>query len=169
MYDLKATAYQTRTGIYVHVSGLLANTCMRARISGTYPGTIIHIIDPGHGEVFIEEYRDPGSHFCAEHLVPWEAHALLPGDFGHKEVVVYVNGKKELTVKVQGQPKRVQDEKDWIVTALVGHDKPPFWNCAIRHKNDIYPAIYRRVFGPDTHAACVQFRNRECSRLPGVS
>ncbi|GAC1327447.1 MAG: hypothetical protein NVSMB26_01260 [Beijerinckiaceae bacterium] len=165
MLDLKATAHQTRTGIYVHVAALLADTCMRAKISGTYPGTIIHIVDPGHGEVFIEEFRDPGSHFCADHLVPWEAHAMLPGDFGHKEVVIFVNGKMTFTVKVEGRPERVPSEKDWIVTALVGPDKPPFFNCAVRHKNDIFPAIYRRVFGPAIKAECDAFMGKECIKF----
>jgi len=165
MYNLQARAYQTRTGIYVRVSGLLENGCMRAQIGGTYPGTVIHIVDPGHGEVFIDEWRDPGTHFCSQHLVPWHSQAMLPGDFGHKEVAIYVNGKKELTVKVEGQPQRLEANKDWIVTALVGHDKGPFFDCAIHHKDDIILAIYRRIFGPDTLPACKSFKAKQCTQL----
>jgi hypothetical protein len=47
MYNLQAKAFQTRSGIYVHAEGLLENTCMRAKITDTYPGNIFHIIDPG--------------------------------------------------------------------------------------------------------------------------
>ena len=165
MYNVQGRAYQTRSGIYVLVSGLLANSCMRAQITGTYPGSVVHIVDPGHGEVFIREWRDPGTHFCAQHLVPWSEHALLPGDFGHKEVAIYINDALKLTVRVEGQPTHVDTNKEWVVTALDGAPAGPYLDCAIHHQGDIILAIYRRVFGPDTRAACETFKAQNCTKL----
>ena len=72
---------------------------MQAEISETYPGSIVHFVDPGHGEIFIDEKQRPGSQICLMHLVPWYAQAMLPGST-HKTVVIYVNGNKSLTVPV---------------------------------------------------------------------
>ena len=58
------------------------------------------------------------------HLVPWYAQAMLQGST-HKTVVIYVNGEKSLTVPVADEAalKRVDAEKEWIVTALAGAPK----------------------------------------------
>jgi hypothetical protein len=164
MYNLQARAYQTRSGIYVTVHGLLADGCTRAKISGTYPGTIIHIIDPGYAEVYIDEWHKHGMGiFCTMGLVPWSDRALIP-DFEHKEVAILVNGKKELTVPVQGLPTRKEGGSDWIVIALTGSPKEgPFIGCAIVHKDDIILGIYSQVFGPDTRAACEKFIKANCT------
>src|SRR4051794_23384734 len=149
MYDLKATAYQTRSGIYVTVFGLLADGCTRARISGTYPGTIVHIVDPGYAEIYLDEWKKHGI-ICTMALVPWSDRAMIP-DFGHKQVAILINGKKELTVDVQGLPPRKKGDSDWVVTALTGSPKQgPFIGCSVHHKDDIILGIYSRVFGPDT-------------------
>ena len=112
MDQLQARACQTKPGVYVTLAGFLANSCMQAEISGTYPGSIVHFVDPGHGEIFIDEKQRPGSQICLMHLVPWYAQAMLPGST-HKTVVVYVNGKKSLTVPVADEAalKRVDAEK----------------------------------------------------------
>jgi hypothetical protein len=164
MYELSAEAYQTRSGIYVTVTGLLADSCSRARITGTYPGNIFHVTDPGHAEVFIEEWKDTGT-MCTDALVPWEQSVLIR-DFDHREVAIWVNDKQELVVKVEGAVPFKGDEKDWIVIALVGaSERPPYWGCSIRHKGSIYPRIYRRVFGPETRMACAHFVRGSCGRL----
>ena len=166
MYDLQARAHQTKSGIYVHAEGLLENTCMRAKITGTYPGTVFHIADPGFAEVFIAEWRKPGTEFCAEHLVHWTDRVMIP-DFGHKKVALYVNGKQQLIVDVVGAlPERKAIADDWIVTALVGSPKEgPFFGCALHHTDDIILGIYRRVFGPSNKTACEDFIQKHCSRL----
>lgn len=167
MYQLQARACQTKPGVYVTLAGFLANSCMQAEISGTYPGSIVHFVDPGHGEIFIDEKQRPGSQICLMHLVPWYAQAMLPGST-HKTVVIYVNGKKSLTVPVADEAalKRVDSGKEWIVTALAGAPKDgPFLDCATHHQNDLILAIYARVFGPDTRAACDKFRGTNCSSL----
>ena len=62
--------------------------------------------------------------------------------------------------------KRVDAEKEWIVTALAGAPKDgPFLDCATHHQNDLILAIYARVFGPDTSVACDKFRGTNCSSL----
>lgn len=166
MYNLQAIAFQTRSGIYVHAEGLLENTCMRAKITDKYPGSVFHIVDPGYAEVFISEWRKPEAQFCAEHLVPWADDALIP-DFEHKKVALYVNNKKELTIDVIGVlPERKDIADDWIVTALVGSPKDgPFFGCALHHKGDIILAIYQKVFGPSSKKACEDFMKKSCKAL----
>jgi hypothetical protein len=165
MYNLQGRAYQTKSGIYVRLSGLLANSCMRAEITGTYPGSIIHIVDPGYAEIVIHEFKRPGSQMCLEHLVPWHEHIML-NDVGQSRVAIYINGSRVLIIDVEGALVRVDDTKDWIVTALTGSPKVgPFIDCAVHHKDDIVLAIYSRVFGPDTRAACDAFRAGHCSPL----
>lgn len=166
MYNLQAIAIQTPFGIYVHAEGLLGNTCMRARITGTYPGSVFHIADPGHAEVFISEWQKPEAEFCAKHLVHWTDDALIP-DFEHKKVALYVNNKKELTIDVIGVPlERKAIAEEWIVTALVGSPKDgPFFCCALHHKDDIVLAIYRKVFGPSSKKACEDFMKQHCKPL----
>jgi hypothetical protein len=166
MYDLQAIAIQTRSGIYVHAEGLLENTCMRARITGTYPGNIFHIVDPGFAEVFISEWQKPKTEYCAPHLIPWADDALIP-DFEHKKVALYVNGDKKLTIDVIGVPlERKEIAEEWIVTALVGSPKDgPFYGCALHHKDDIILAIYRKVFGPASKKACEDILKKHCKPL----
>ena len=65
MDQLQARACQTKSGVYVTLAGFLANSCMQAEISGTYPGSIVHFVDPGHGEIFIDEKQRPGSQKCS--------------------------------------------------------------------------------------------------------
>jgi hypothetical protein len=163
MYDLSAEAYQTRSGIYVTVRGMLADSCARARITGTYPGNIIHIRDPGHAEVFIAEWKESIG-FCTDALIPWEESVLIR-DFEHKQVAILVNDKQELLIDVIGWAslQDVVGPNDWIVTALVVPEKPPYAGCSIRDKDAIYPRIYRRVFGPDTRAKCEQFIKKNCA------
>jgi hypothetical protein len=166
MYNLQARAFQTRFGIFVHVEGLLENTCMRAKIIGTYPGNIFHIVDPGFAEVFISEWRKPGTAFCADHLVPWADQAMIP-DFDHKKVAIYLNGKQELLIDVIGAlPDHKIAAEDWIVSALVGAPKDgPFFGCALHHKDDIILAIYTKVFGPASKKACEDFMKKHCKAL----
>jgi hypothetical protein len=166
MYNLQAKAFQTRSGIFVHAEGLLDNTCMRAKITGTYPGTVFHIVDPGFAEVFITEWKKPGSGFCAEHLVHWTDQVLIP-DFEHNKVTLYVNGKKELLIDVIGAlPERNEIADDWIVTALVGSPKEgPFFGCALHHNDDIILTIYKKVFGPSSKKACEDFMKKSCTPL----
>lgn len=166
MYNLQAIAFQTRSGIIVHAEGLLENTCMRAKIIGTYPGNVFHIIDPGHAEVFISEWQKPKSEYCAAYLVPWADDALIP-DFEHKKVALYVNNKKELLIDVIGAlPERKDIAEEWIVTALVGSPKDgPFFGCALHHKDDVILAIYRKVFGPSSKKACQDFMKQHCKPL----
>ena len=165
MYNLQAKAFQTRSGIFVHAEGLLENTCMRAKIVGTYPGNVFHIIDPGHAEVFISEWKKPEAEFCAEHLVHWTDQVLIP-DFEHKKVALFVNGKKELLLDVIGVPARKSIADEWIVTALVGSPKDgPFFGCALHHQDDIILDIYRKVFGPSSKKACEDFMKKNCKPL----
>jgi hypothetical protein len=167
MYNVQGHAYRTPFGIYVSLAGLLANSCMEAAISGTYPGSIIHIVDPGHAEIFIEERTRPGSQICLMHLVPWYAQAMLY-DSTHNKVAIYVNGEQKLMLSVEPQAalKRADSNKDWIVTALAGSPKDgPFLDCVTHHKDDIVLAIYAKVFGPDTRAACEAFRAKSCGKL----
>src|SRR4029079_11584956 len=100
MYDLKGRVRKTKGGLFVSLGGLLANSCMEAFVEGTYPGNVIHIVDPGHAEIYIAERRRPGSELCLEHLVPWYRRLLIP-DYEHDTVAFLVNGKQELMLRTQ--------------------------------------------------------------------
>ncbi len=162
MYDLKGRARQTKAGLYVRLGALLANSCMEAKVQDTYPGTIIHIVDPGYAEIHIAERRRPGSQICLERLVPWYEQVLLP-DFDHSRVAVLVNGKQELMLRTEEGALPLDGDKSWVVTAFVGSPQDgPFHECATHREDDIVLAIYKRVFGPETREACDAFRGKNC-------
>jgi hypothetical protein len=144
--------------LFVSLGGLLAF------VEGTYPGNIIHIVDPGHAEIYITERRRPGSELCLEHLVPWYRRLLIP-DYEHDTVAVLVNGKQELMLRTQ-EPVLDDAKQPWIVTALVGSSADgPFVDCAVHQEDEPILGIYRRVFGPDRRAACEAFKAKHCGAL----
>jgi len=168
MYKLKATARQTRSGIDVRIEGWLANGCGRAKVVGKYPGNIVHIVDPGYAEVYINEWAVAGP--CTQALVKWKAREMIR-DFKHRRVAILVNGNKKITVPVIGAAAsenaqaRVLPGRNWIVTALLGPSKPPYSGCAVRPKGAPFPLIYRKVFGPNTFLTCQLFRLKNCKAL----
>ena len=168
MYKLKATARQTRSGIDVRITGWLADSCGRAKIVGTYPGNIIHLVDPGYAEVYINEWSVAGP--CTDGLVKWEGRKMIR-DFKHRRVAILVNGTRKITVPVIGAAAtekaqaRILPGRNWIVTALVGPTRPPYSRCVVRPKGAPFPFIYRKVFGPNTFLACQLFRVKNCRAL----
>lgn len=163
MYGLTATAWQTKSGIAVDVHATLEDGCKRASITGTYPGTIIHIKDPGCAEIFITEWTLPGP--CTDATVPWQDHALIR-DFHYKCVIIYVNGKKVLTVPVVGAKAYTKASaaggRNWVVIAHFLSKKPPYGDCRTQLKSAPISKSHYKVFGPNTLAACEAFRRKNC-------
>lgn len=173
MHEIQGAAWRVKSGIAVQLSGLLANTCMRACIADKYPGgNIVHIVDPGNAEVYVNEWSIAGSpfDFCLPILVPWCEGVLIPTS-DYDSVKVYVNNEETLELKIQETGKELQslDILPWKVIALVGtnpDDKPPFKCCAIIPSHAFFPGIYRVVFGPKkTRQECEEFVKKNCEEL----
>jgi hypothetical protein len=165
MYDLKGAAWRTKAGIGVELFGMLPNTCQRARIADKYPGgNIVHITDPGHAEVFIEEWTIEPRNFCLEVLVPWTGSVSIPTQ-DYDTVEIYVNGSEAITLKIQEDVKAMADLLPWKVIALTGisgDPKPPYFGCAIIPSRAVFPAIYTEVLGPSSRQACDEFVKKNC-------
>lgn len=162
MFGVKAKAVRTPIGVVCTIAALLENACKRAEIIGTYPGSVFHFVDPGHAEVFINEYTLHG--LCIQHVVPWSRSVLIPDFPGHTQVNILVNDHSVLMVPIDAGPVvRRAEDADWIVTALVGAPAGgPYFDCAVHHKDDIILAIYQVVFGPASKADCNKFIQGNC-------
>jgi hypothetical protein len=163
MFQLRAYAWQTKSGIAVDIHAMLENGCKRASVTGEYPGRVVHIQDPGYAEIFITETTLPGP--CTEAIVPWHAYVLLP-DFMHKRVAIFVDGKRRLVVPVVGAQAYAKatavGARNWIVAAIFNSTKPPYEGCRTFAKNQPLPKLFHKVYGPNTFAACEAFRRKNC-------
>lgn len=156
----KVSAHAIRNGktIEVTVSGYLPNSCHEARIIDIYPGgSRVYIVDPGAAQVFIEETVKPGSSMCLMVLVPWAATVAIP-DSQHSKVEVFVNNHEVLETVV------VEKKDQFIVVALTGSAAGSSTGCSILPKDAVYPAIYSKVYGPDTYDACKAWVAGNCDR-----
>ncbi|MBZ5491894.1 MAG: hypothetical protein LAO76_13265 [Acidobacteriia bacterium] len=155
MYDLKATAHRIHGRLVVHISGQLADTCIYADVIDKYPGgNRVYFVDPGAAQVFISERKlSPGP--CLEMLVPWYATVHLV-DEAHKEVEIFVNEQKELTVPIK-------EAREYNVYALTGEPQRKA-KCFIWPADAVVLAIYSKVFGPASHAECEKYVKENCSK-----
>jgi len=150
MLYLHAVANRHHGRITVFVGGQLVTTCDSAEIIDKYPGGHRHyLIDPGFAQVFISEKRRPG--ICADILVPWQSQVDI-FDEVHKNVQIFVNEQLQLTVPVHEATKQYDAYQVLI---------EPMDNFLIIPDGQIVPMIYRKVFGPDSYEACVEYIERQ--------
>jgi hypothetical protein len=148
------TAYAVRNGttIEVTVGGFLPNSCHTARVEDFYPGgSRQYLVDPDAAQVFIEETIKPGSNRCLMMLIPWGATVPIP-DKTHTKVEIFVNNHEVLEVSV------VEADSQFIVIALTGTDT----GCSIVPNDALYPAIYSKVYGPDSYDDCKTWIGSNC-------
>jgi hypothetical protein len=159
MYELSAHAVRQHGSIEVTMVGFLPTSCHQASIKDFYPGgNIMYVKDPGHAQVFIEETSRGGSSFCQMVLVPWAATITIVDDF-HTTVTIYVNRQLQLTVPIQEKSKA-----QFIVVQLTGGIVPN-GAYSILPADAFYPAIFTKVFGPDSYANC-DIWVKENTKLP---
>lgn len=86
-----AIAYRSEGIIKVLVTGNLPRPCDKAQIVDKYPGgNIVHVLDPGYAQVFIEFNSSP--EICANVLTPWMSQIEI-NDKKHNEVEILVDGE----------------------------------------------------------------------------
>ena len=149
------TAHAVRIGksIEVTVGGTLSNSCHEARIKDFYPGgSILHVVDPGAAQVFIEETTKAGSTYCLMMLIPWGATVCIP-DKIHTKVEIFVNNHEVLEVPV------IESNSQFIVIALTGTNT----GCSVIPEDAAYPAIYSKVHGPALYNDCKMWVGSNCN------
>lgn len=156
MIDFQGYAVRKDLAVEVTMWGSLADSCHRAAITGYYPGTIFHVIDPGHAEIFIKEWMatDPGT-MCTLALVPWFATLRIISD--HEEINVFIN-EKAYTIPVL-------TEDQFSVWELTGGIVPPNGSCSIVPATVELPSVYTKRFGPENYKACSEYVLQNCGRL----
>jgi hypothetical protein len=155
MYEVTAHAVRIGSAVEVTVIGFLATSCHQAKISDVYPGgNIVYIKDPGSAQVFIEEFVQVGTIYCAMVLIPWVATTIIADDT-HTTVSVFINKRKELEVPIEEKSKA-----QFIVVQLTGGIIPN-GDFSIIPAKALYPSIYTMVFGPDTYSMCDQWINEQ--------
>lgn len=161
MHNVTAHAVRHGKSIEVTVSGFLSDSCHQARIVDFYPGGgRIYVRDPDSAQVFIEESVKPGATICLTYLVPWSATIAIPDPL-HDKVEVFVNNQEvvEVPVTTQGASSL------FIVIARTDGAAPRPVGCSIVPKDAVYLAIYHKVFGPDTYAACQAWKAAHCGGI----
>lgn len=157
----QVTAIRVDNKIEVTILADLPNTCRRAKITDHYPGgNIVYIRDPGEAQVFITESGETDQNICLDVLVPWVGNVVFE-DKEHKEVGIYVNKKKRISVKIAG-------DVSYSVYELTGGIVPPDPEKPVCY---IWPDIgvghhpFKRVFGPDNYKACSEWVLRAESKF----
>jgi hypothetical protein len=98
MFDLRADSERR---IHVRITGNLAGARHKAVVDDIYPGgKRIYVRDPGTAEVFIAETVDDDTGTVPPGLVPWSTEVTIADPF-HDRVTIYVNGTRELEIKVK--------------------------------------------------------------------
>jgi len=98
MYNVNGFAIRTDKQLSVTVFGSLSNGNSAARIIGSYPGSVEHIVDPGYAEIWIEE-TSKGAGEVTMAILPWGAKVELDDD-RHDKVLVRVNGKVVKVIEI---------------------------------------------------------------------
>ena len=57
MREVIATAIRIEDTVQVTIHSFLRNNTWIASVTGTYPVDVVHIKDPGHAEVYLEEHE----------------------------------------------------------------------------------------------------------------
>jgi len=180
MHNIQASAFRIGGTVEVIVVGQLADSCVKADIVDHYPGgRIVYARDPGAAQVFIREWREDKGVVCTLPLIDWIDHARFP-DREHDTLQVFINNELALTTPIIELPinKKALAGKDagelrvaelmpalageFIVTALLNDNNGKHRGCRIRPEGAVYPAIYRRVFGPTSYAQCSAYVAKNC-------
>lgn len=156
MHDLQTTAVRVDKRIEVTLAGQLADSCVEASVTGTYPGNIVHIVDPGEAEVFVTERRDGHGEVCTLALVPWVRTVTIDDQGRYDTLAVHLNGQQVQRVPVSHAVDR------FAVYALTSSLPGPLRGCSVARDGTPVLAIYSRVFGPDGRAACEAFVTANC-------
>jgi hypothetical protein len=153
MRNVKAHALRVGKSIEVTISGTLLSSLHTAAIDDVYPGgRVVYVRDPEAAQVFVVETVAPGSDQCALQNVEWSQTTTIVDPL-HRRVEVFVNNQERIEVEVAGGDS-------FIVIALT---TAPRSSCSVVPASAVYPAIYSRVFGPDTHANCMAFIAQNCA------
>jgi hypothetical protein len=156
IYQLSATAIRVGAVVDVTLCGYLPDTCHQATVSDVYPGgRRVYIRDPGAAQVFVNVTKTTGGSVCLMRLVPWTANVKVR-DTEHANLQIIVNDGEGVEVPIQA----LTDE--YIVIALTGSEGPHLLSCSIVPKNANFLAIYSKVFGPDSFAACLNYIEQNC-------
>jgi hypothetical protein len=149
MLEVIATAVRIDGTVQVTVHGFLLSNVWEASVRGTYPGSIVHIADPGCAEVYIEERENPGSLISLRTLMPWGVTVNI-ADLHHTEVAIFVNDQEVKRVPVNPVPSEFE------VYAFVGSDHLGSVIVPVGHTMG---SIFHRVFGPASHEECARWVN----------
>lgn len=163
MYFLEASAIRIGKVVEVTITGMLANSCVEATIEDFYPGgSIVYVRDPGAAQVFIVETLRPGSQYCTFGLVPWARTIAIPDDY-HDKVQIIINGDIELVTEIvdAGSPEEI-NQGQFKVIALTSSVGGELLGCSAIPEAAVFPAIYSKVFGPDTLEACEAWIAENC-------
>jgi hypothetical protein len=154
MYDISASAVRHNGIVEVTINGLLANGCVEAKITGTYPGSVFHIADPGYAEVYIEEKIRPGEMFCTQALVPWTSSVSFE-DETHDSVAIIVNNEKQVTVDVIDEPSQFNV---CGISGVVGN-----FSCRVVPEGSLLcRGQFRKLFGPASREECEAWMINHC-------
>ncbi len=154
MYNLVATAYRAESSVEVSLSGMLANSCVTADITGTYPGSVVYAVDPNEAQVFIEEKLRPGSEICLTALVPWMRSVVIPNASNYATISFFLNGKYHSSLSINAAPTRYR------VISLVGFETPT--GCSVVPEDMAVLAIYKTVFEPSSLEECKSWIDENC-------
>src|SRR5579871_2658637 len=107
MFELIAAAIRIETTIQVTIHGFLRTSSWGAVVMETYPGSVIHLTDPGQAEVYLGEYETPGSLVSLRSPMPWTTTVNLT-DSEHNEVVIFVNNQEIRRIPVTAMPSEFE-------------------------------------------------------------
>lgn len=94
MFDLTVSASRNGDTIHAIVRATLPDGCHEAQITDIYPGgTIVHVIDPGHAEVFVTFSKRDGP--CTQAISVWTDSRDIPHQNDYREVVVHAEFEGE--------------------------------------------------------------------------
>lgn len=153
MKDLTIQAVSYSGKIQVTLNGFLSNSCWEAKVVGTYPGNIVHIMDPGYAEIFIEETKRPGEIICLQYMVPWMSVVNIDSS-RHSKVVVYINGEKAVSSDINPEPNLFNV---YGISGTVG----PF-GCRIVPEGSVSHLTH--LFGPASREDCKVWIHNNCQR-----
>ncbi len=159
MFEIVATAIRIDEAIQVTLHGFLLSSSWGASVTGTYPGSIVHVTDPGYAEVYLQEYEIPGSLVSLRSPMPWSTTVNVI-DPRHSEVVIFVNNQEAWHIAVSPMPLHFD------VYALIGSEH---WGSVIVPAGHTMGKLFHHVFGPASHKECVRWINEHARPVFDIS
>lgn len=99
---IEAEAYRTDGLLTVKLIGQSPTPCDEAAIVGYYPGTIMHLTDPGSAQVYIRENRKPDMKniYCPPGCGRiWMYNQIIRDNF-HQTVEIWINDHLVLKIRI---------------------------------------------------------------------